>query len=283
MVEAKSNKNQILLLVPVSMAADEQGWAAKFSTEANPLKVVTSKKPCNNFVGVAIYALADDAEGSAEVAEFFAHTYKNVPANVKMTDAGSFNTAELVTKIGEASDSIKKVFDSFDKDNSGSIDRAELKAMIAQVGIEMNDMDVYNMMMDLDRNKDGKISLEEFNAWWLTGRKGVTGTMSRLMEAASRKAGSKFADIPNLATLCGDVPEIKTRTSYAEFGFNKANMMGKEDHTLTSFYGKAQLGPEARAMGKSIMARVNPDQQAEDPTNGYAHVTLKMKPDYNDA
>jgi len=74
-------------------------------------------------------------------------------------------------------------------------------------------MDVFNMMQDLDRNKDGKISLEEFTAWWLTGRKGVTGTMSRLMEAASRKAGSKFADIPNLATLCGEVPAINTRTS----------------------------------------------------------------------
>lgn len=170
--------------------------------------MVTSKKPSTNFVGIAIYALASDAEGSAECAEFFANTYKNVPANVKMTDAGSFNTNDLVAKIGEASDSIKKVFDSFDKDKSGFIDRNELKAMIAQVGIEMNDMDVYNMMQDLDRNKDGKISIDEFNAWWLTGRKGVTGTMSRLMEAASRRAGSKFDDIPNLAALCGDVPAI---------------------------------------------------------------------------
>jgi len=177
-----------------------------------------------------------------------------------MTDAGSFNTKELVTKIGEASASIKTVFDSFDKDKSGSIDSSELKAMIAQVGIEMNDMDVYNMMMDLDRNKDGKISLEEFNAWWLTGRKGVTGTMSRLMEAGARKAGAKFADIPNLATLCGDLPAIKTRTSYAEFGFNKANMMGKNDAALSSFYAKFLVGPDARAIGKSIMSRINPDQ-----------------------
>jgi len=31
------------------------------------------------------------------------------------------------------------------------------------------------------------------------------------------------------------------------------------------------------------MARVNPGQQKEDPTNGYTHVTLKMKEDFNDA
>jgi len=129
MVEA-AKKNQILLLVPCNMAVDEQGWSAKFSTETHNVKVVTSKKPCNNFVGIVIYALDCDAEGSAECAEFFANTYKNVPANVKMTEFGSFNTTELVGKIGEASASIEKVFTSFDKDNSGFIDRAELKAAI---------------------------------------------------------------------------------------------------------------------------------------------------------
>ena len=35
MVKANSNKNQIILLVPRSFKSDEQGWADKFSTEAN--------------------------------------------------------------------------------------------------------------------------------------------------------------------------------------------------------------------------------------------------------
>jgi hypothetical protein len=102
MVEANSNKNQIILLVPRSFKSDEQGWADKFSTEANPVKVVTSKKPINNFAGIIVYALADDAEGSAEAAEFFTNSYKNVPAHVNMTDAGNFNTTELCGKIAEA-------------------------------------------------------------------------------------------------------------------------------------------------------------------------------------
>jgi Ca2+-binding EF-hand superfamily protein len=85
-----------------------------------------------------------------------------VPAFVNMTDDKTFNTTELLGKIAEAKASIEKVFKSFDKDNSGFIDREELKKAVIQIGVEMNDMDCYNMMLDLDRNQDGKISLEEF-------------------------------------------------------------------------------------------------------------------------
>jgi Ca2+-binding EF-hand superfamily protein len=55
-----------------------------------------------------------------------------------MTDPGSFNTTELCGKIAEARASIEKVFNSFDKDNSGTINRDELKQAIAQIGVEMN-------------------------------------------------------------------------------------------------------------------------------------------------
>lgn len=120
----------------------------------------------------------------------------------------------------------------------------------------MNDMDVYNMMMDLDRNKDGKISLEEFQLWWLGGRKGATGTMSRLMEAATRK-GSKFADLPNFDSLIGDVPEVTTRSNFCELGFNKSKMMSKEDHAITSVYTKFSVGPQARETGQALMDQLN--------------------------
>jgi len=93
--------------------------------------MVTSKKACNNFVGIVVYALAADKEGSDECAELLKGSYKNVPATVNMADAESFNTTELVGKIAEASENIKKVFESFDKDNSGFIDRDELKQAIA--------------------------------------------------------------------------------------------------------------------------------------------------------
>lgn len=137
-------------------------------------------------------------------------------------------------------------------------------------------MDVYNMMLDLDRNKDGKISLEEFQLWWMSGRQGATGTMSRLMEAATRK-GSKFADIPNLSTLVGEVPEVTTRANNCEISFNKGKMMGKDDNAITSSFTQITVGPKAREMGEKLMGQLNPDQTAEDPTNNYIKYTLKLK------
>jgi Ca2+-binding EF-hand superfamily protein len=41
----------------------------------------------------------------------------------------------------------------------------------------MSKLDIDNMMNDLDFDKDGKISIDEFHKWWLSGRKGHTGTM----------------------------------------------------------------------------------------------------------
>ena len=46
------------------------------------------------------------------------------------------------------------------------------------MGLDMTAADVDNMIADLDYNKDGMISKEEFHMWWLSGRKGTTGTMS---------------------------------------------------------------------------------------------------------
>lgn len=62
------------------------------------------------------------------------------------------------------------MFTSLDTDKSGFIEKEELQAAVQNLGISMSPKDVNNMMTDLDKNKDNKISLEEFSSWWLTGR-----------------------------------------------------------------------------------------------------------------
>lgn len=52
------------------------------------------------------------------------------------------------------------------------------------MGLNLGAVDVDNMIADLDFDKDGKISKEEFNLWWLAGRKGQTGTMSKVLNRA---------------------------------------------------------------------------------------------------
>jgi len=58
-----------------------------------------------------------------------------------------------------------------------------LSGVIAELGLKMGDHDINNMIRDLDINGDGKISPDEFNSWWLAGRKGFTGQMSKLLLA----------------------------------------------------------------------------------------------------
>ena len=64
--------------------------------------------------------------------------------------------------ISETCIGIDKVFASFDADNSGFVDKHELKAVAQELGLNMNGNEVSNMINDLDLNKDGLISPEEF-------------------------------------------------------------------------------------------------------------------------
>ena len=63
-----------------------------------------------------------------------------------------------------------KAFTSFDKDGSGFIDSKELKQVSKECGHELDPAEVAECLRDLDLNKDGKITYEEFSKWWLSGR-----------------------------------------------------------------------------------------------------------------
>ena len=59
-------------------------------------------------------------------------------------------------------DQLYKLFDSIDKDKSGSIDRDELLKALEKSGVKMANMKVDAMMEVGDENHDGSISKEEF-------------------------------------------------------------------------------------------------------------------------
>ena len=65
---------------------------------------------------------------------------------------------------------MKKVFSSFDKDNSGYLDVKELQMVSKELGCEMDDAEIEECIKDLDQNKDNKITYNEFRKWWLSGR-----------------------------------------------------------------------------------------------------------------
>ena len=67
-------------------------------------------------------------------------------------------------------ETLRKVFDSFDKDKNGFIDISEIKALSKELGHEITDAEVQNIFSEIDANKDGNISFEEFSIWWHSGK-----------------------------------------------------------------------------------------------------------------
>ena len=62
--------------------------------------------------------------------------------------------------------SIEKVFQKYDRDNSGTIDSAELAVVLTDLGIEVTEEHLSEAFKELDGNGDGVIAFEEFGKWW---------------------------------------------------------------------------------------------------------------------
>lgn len=57
-------------------------------------------------------------------------------------------------------------FKQFDADNSGTLDSAELAKLTAALGSSLSLNELESALFILDTSGDGKVSLEEFLAWW---------------------------------------------------------------------------------------------------------------------
>jgi hypothetical protein len=59
-----------------------------------------------------------------------------------------------------------EIFKSFDRDGSGSIDRAELSRLLEALGQLPNEDELNVALAVIDANNSGRISWTEFKAWW---------------------------------------------------------------------------------------------------------------------
>jgi len=64
---------------------------------------------------------------------------------------------------------LRQAFDKVDKDNSGAIDLSELEALCGQLNHTVKHDEVTALFKEIDTNHDGKISFEEFVAWFRLG------------------------------------------------------------------------------------------------------------------
>ena len=165
---------------------------------------------------------------------------------------------ELVSHMIEAHNQmvklIKAVFDAFDKDNSGFIDLVELRAVATELGADIPEGDVHLIMKELDTNKDGKISLEEFTAWWRGGRKGKSLSLRRMVQG-TLKTNSKLQGLVEKLKKYGDLGvESKFGEELLESHFNiHLNKVEKPGVMLTA---KVMIGGEAVKEDVNLMSNM---------------------------
>jgi Ca2+-binding EF-hand superfamily protein len=59
-----------------------------------------------------------------------------------------------------------EIFKAYDRDGSGSIDRAEFARLLEALGQNPTEMELTIALDVVDANHSGKISWDEFKAWW---------------------------------------------------------------------------------------------------------------------
>ncbi|KDO26433.1 hypothetical protein SPRG_08236 [Saprolegnia parasitica CBS 223.65] len=65
-------------------------------------------------------------------------------------------------------DKMRRLFQQYDTDNTGSLDATELKRVCAAMGQSLDETDMQAMIRAIDTSGDGLVSLDEFQAWWLS-------------------------------------------------------------------------------------------------------------------
>jgi hypothetical protein len=176
---------------------------------------------------------------SCPVVAFFGKdlTLEDEFKHAKVFDDKAACAAWIKEAVAAEKVSINKMFEKMDTDKSGFLEENELAAVIAEMGVEMSSSDVKNMMTDLDFNKDGKISPEEFYMWWLSGRKGTTGTMKQLISQGL--GGKSFFDTANSSVKMlaeSAVKSTKMKSSNVEVSINESEI-GADGN---QFYASAQ-------------------------------------------
>ena len=74
---------------------------------------------------------------------------------------------QFLTDEKKLKDITKKAFDAVDLDNSGFLERNELELIMRNVSIDLGvqkptDKEIDDVMKELDKNNDGRLSVDEF-------------------------------------------------------------------------------------------------------------------------
>jgi hypothetical protein len=295
MVESKSKEAKLSVLIVAKDLAEADSNHAHFKSAHKNLSVkstfVGDSTTYNRFEAVII--VAGDQDDLDLMSDALVR-YHNCPvvafAGEGIKPDEEFLTAKVMKKEAVADfvtaecekvkAQIKTIFDSFDTDKSGFIDKDELKGVAAGLGLEMGNVEAENMVRDLDLNKDGKISPDEFNLWWLAGRKGSTGTMSQLLAAkfSSGFFGNLGDSMKELAKQAQS-GAYKTKKSSVELNFN-GNNEAKSQDGLQVFYRSQLFGQSTTTAINELKSRCTGSKESDDFI--FMSVTVKLAEGFED-
>ena len=97
--------------------------------------------------------------------------------------------------------SMEEVFNELDADNSGSLDADEVEQAVAMLGFIVDGNNVASIMAQMDPNGDGKVTLQEFSAWWdlhVANDSDETGRLKVATETAENRATELAAEVASL-------------------------------------------------------------------------------------
>jgi len=94
--------------------------------------------------------------------------FETIPGKVRRYGAGP----PLAFKVGQHVDKlvkwdVKRAFDKFDFDKSGSIERRELPLLMVALGMHLTPQMVDNVLIEMDVNQNGAIEFQEFFSWFV--------------------------------------------------------------------------------------------------------------------
>lgn len=137
----------------------------------------------------------------------------------------------------------------------------------------MDQAELEECLQDLDQNKDGKISYEEFRKWWLSGRQGLSPWMRRLL-------GFKIRTNKFFGTIQGTLGEVLTEATKdnIDIATNTLSVnLNKVEHAGTTFNVKALLlSNEVKHQFVSLKA-LHSFQEEEGENPILINITIEIK------
>ena len=180
--------------------------------------------------------LASDKDAAIQALVARLHGCFQVVATSKEDKASGVGlTAEEELKIlhrehGRAVHEIVMLFDQYDTNNDGSLDFAEVRVMISNLGEDLTETEAQQLVNHLDRDGDGEVSMAEFVVW-----------------AFKRQQATKPMDVEELAGEIFDL--VFDRTSDGKIDVNEFIAGLEHIKSALSYDEKHELFREADENG----------------------------------